>query len=641
MRTISRLVLLWGLLTMPAVVQAVIYAYWDHGDGTCTITGYLGSGGDVRIPDMIDGLTVTSIGQESFAYKTGLTSVTISNGVTSIGLRAFESCTNLTAITVSASNPGYSSLDGVLFNKKRSTLIQCPGGKTGSYTIPNSVTNIEGWAFYGCISLTNVVIGNSVTNIGFEAFCTCPSLTSVTIGPKVTGIGGWAFLDCTALTRLTIPNSVISIGDGAFEYCTNLTAGYFQGNAPSLNGSSVFTNAPTTIYYFPETTGWGATFGGRPTVPLGYAYTNNGDGTCAITGYTGNGGDVTIPNTISNLLVTSIGNSAFSDCTNLTSVAIPDSVTNIGNKAFQYCTRLTNVVTGNNVSNIGDSAFDSCYSLTGVMIPNSVTNIGFDAFFNCTSLSNVTIPDRVISIYLGAFSWCTSLMDIDVATSNARYCSVDGVLFDKNLTRLIQYPIGRAGSFTFPSSVTSIEYGAFGGSTNLTSFTIPDGITQIWPAAFAGCHNLVSVTIAASVTEIHGWAFQYCQSLAAVYFQGNAPNVNDDAFFYDVNATFYYLPGTTGWDSMGWISWGESIPIPIVLWNPRAQSDANFGVQTNCFGFTISGSTNLVIVTEACTNLANPSWSALGTNTLTGGSSYFSDPGWTNSPARFYRFRSP
>ena len=106
-------------------------------------------------------------------------------------------------------------------------------------------------------------------------------------------------------------------------------------------------------------------------------------------------------------------------------------------------------------------------------------------------------------------------------------------------------------------------------------------------------------------------------------------------FYPDNNATVYYLPGTTGWAS----TFGGH---PTVLWNPQVQtSGVNFGVRTNGFGFTITGSSNLVIAVEACTNLANALWSAVGTNTLTGGSSYFSDPQWTNYPGRFYRLRSP
>ena len=141
------------------------------------------------------------------------------------------------------------------------------------------------------------------------------------------------------------------------------------------------------------------------------------------------------------------------------------------------------------------------------------------------------------------------------------------------------------------------------------------------------------MTIGDSVTSIGNAAFKHCASLTGVYFKGNPCSLGARVFEFDYNATVYYLRGTTGWTTLG--TFGG---LPIVLWNPQAQ---NLGVQANEFGFNITGTSDLVIVVEACTDLANPDWSPVGTNTLTGGSSYFSDPQWTNYPARFYRFRSP
>ena len=186
----------------------------------------------VTIPD-----SVTSIGYGAFYNCTGLTNVMFGNSVTSIGDYAFYGCTSLTAITVDALNPVYSSVDGVLFNQSTNTLIQCPEGKAGSYTIPDSVTNIEDYAFFWCTSLTSVMIGNSVTGIGVSAFDTCTSLTSI-----------------------TIPDSVISLGVSAFSDCFSLTSVYFTGNAPSI-GSDVFDgDNNVTLYYLPGTTGWDTTF---------------------------------------------------------------------------------------------------------------------------------------------------------------------------------------------------------------------------------------------------------------------------------------------------------------------------------------------------------------------------------------------
>jgi hypothetical protein len=194
-------------------------------------------------------------------------------------------------------------------------------------------------------------------------------------------------------------------------------------------------------------------------------------------------------------------------------------------------------------------------------------------------------------------------------------------LFNKSQTTLIECPGGKAGSYTIPTGVTSLGIDAFGSCISLTNITIPNSVTSIGSEAFWACSSLSSITIPNSVTSIGGWAFYGCGGLKGVYFQGNPPSLGSYAFSGANNSTVYYLPGITGW-------------------NPQVQtSGASFGVRTNQFGFNITGNSNLGIVVEACTNLANPVWSKVGTNTLTGGSSYFSDPQWTNYSRRFYRLR--
>jgi hypothetical protein len=211
-----------------------------------------------------------------------------------------------------------------------------------------------------------------------------------------------------------------------------------------------------------------------------------------IVGYLGSKQEVRVPPSIQNLPVTIIGNSAFTHCTSLTAVTIPDSVTAIGGYAFQ-----------------------DCASLTAVTIPAGVTTIGGAAFPYCTSLTGVTIPASVTIIERGAFAFCSSLTSV-----------------------------------TIPASVTIIERGAFMGCESLISVTIPNSVTSIGIYAFYNCTSLTSVTIPNSVTRIGDWAFAECEGLTSVTFQGTIASSNfyNDAFYElgDLRAKFYAANSTNG-----------------------------------------------------------------------------------------------
>ena len=165
-----------------------------------------GKTGAYTIPD-----TVTNIGAYAFSSCTGLTGISIGNGVISIGSYAFQYCYGLSEITVSGDNSAYSSTNGVLFNNGQTTLIQCPASKAGSYVMPDSVLTIGDYAFQSCTSLTGVVIGNSVSRIGNYAFYGCDSLGHIALPNSVVNIGGGAFTSCDNLSRVLIPNSVTNI----------------------------------------------------------------------------------------------------------------------------------------------------------------------------------------------------------------------------------------------------------------------------------------------------------------------------------------------------------------------------------------------------------------------------------------------
>jgi hypothetical protein len=170
----------------------------------------------------------------------------------------------------------------------------------------------------------------------------------------------------------------------------------------------------------------------------------------------------------------------------------------------------------------------------------------------------------------------------------------------------------------------------------LTNVAVPNCVITLGVQAFYGCTALTNVTIGNRIANIGNYAFFYCPVLKAASFLGNAPSLGYDVFDVNNNVTVYYLPGTTGWGSM----LGTARTAPWVLPYPLILTTApGFGFQSNVFGFIISWATNVPVVVEASTGLANPVWSSASTNNLTSGWSVFSDAGWTNSPTRFYRVR--
>jgi hypothetical protein len=371
------------------------YIYITNIDNTITITGCTGAGGDITIPDRINGLTVASIGAGAFQHNSSLTNITIPASVISLGSLAFSDCTNLTEIYFLGNAP---TADLTVFSGDNHAIVYYPQGATGwsspfdgllaaqqnppapagdfYYTTFNgAVTILDYYGAGGDIgipstiaglpvvgigngvfeyndSLTSVTIPNSVTNIGVYAFFNCGNLTSVTIGNGVTSIGYSAFDYCYNLTNVMIGKSVTSIGDWAFEDSGSPLTVVCLGNAPQADWRVFNGDDPVTIYYLPDTTGWDVPFAGItavlwtapvPPVTLTYTYTTNYDGTITITGYTGAGGDVTIPDMIDGLTVTRIGAGAFQHNSSLTSITIPASVINLGSLAFSDCTNLTGI----------------------------------------------------------------------------------------------------------------------------------------------------------------------------------------------------------------------------------------------------------------------------------------------------------
>jgi hypothetical protein len=478
----------------------------------------------------------------------------------------------LKAIEVDSLNLDLSSAEGVVFDKAKSTLIAYPAGKAGPYAIPNSVTRIEWYAFAGCRGLTSVTIPNSVTYIGILAFARCTGLTSLTFPSSVIGIGRAAFSGCTGLTSVTISDGVTQVGPSAFSGCTGLTS----------------INLPTSLIFIGEEAFSGCTGLTSVTIPSSEFRGGTFSGCTGLTNVTISDG------------VNGIGPSMFRGCTALTSVVLPQSITYIGRDAFSDCTGLTGVTIPSSVINIDYPAFSRCTALKAIevdslnpayssaegilfnkaqsvlyaypagkarpyQVPGSVTKIGDYAFSGCTALTSVTIPKGVTSIGWYAFSGCDGLGAIEVDSLNMAYRSAEGVLFNKTQSVLIEYPGGKSGAYTIPSSVTAIRDMAFSGCTGLTSVTISDGVTSLSNSIFQGCPGLTSVFLPKSITNVGGGAFSDCTGLTSVYCEGNAPDVmlaTEGPFLRSSFVTVFYRAGTAGW---GHTFAGR----PTAVWVPR------------------------------------------------------------------------
>ena len=279
-----------------------------------------------------------------------------------------------------------------------------------------------------------------LTGITNEAFNGCDKLISVSFPDTITTIGTRAFYD-TGLTKFIIPSKVTKIEKEAFSYCRKLTTIEVD------SANTAFSSLDGALYIKDLTT--------LVQVPAGKS------------------GVFIIPNS-----VTTIGDNAISHCSNLTGITIPESVTSIGN-----------------------SAFWNCYRLTSITIPDTVTSIGRIAFGACHGLTNITIPNNVNTIGDGAFAGINALTDIFVSSNNTFFCSVDGVLYDKNIKKLVQVPSRKSGLIKIPITVTSIADQAFRGCSRLTNITIPLGITGLGWYTFDECRELTSVTIEGMISS--------------------------------------------------------------------------------------------------------------------------------------------
>lgn len=465
-------------------------------------------------------------------------------------------------------------------------------GSGGAVVIPDTidglpVTTIGALAFSGNTNLTSVTIPDTVVAIGVSSFYGCSKLAGLTMGNSVASVGDTAFYGCSNLADVAIPESVTTIGSSSFGSCVSLKTVTIPKNVTAI-GLGPFVSCDNLTDIIVDSA--------NPVFASLSGVLFNQAQTMLIECPGAEAGSFAIPDG-----VMVIGEYAFYRCTNLVDVTIPDTTTSIASAAFGSCTSLTAITIGNSITNIGYGAFTYCRGLPSVTIPNSVATIETAAFESCTGLRNLTLGDGITSIEDRAFFDCTNLTSVVIA-----------------------------------DSVTSIGASAFYDCFGLTQVTIGNGATSIGYAAFQYCTNLTQVTVGKSVSSLGTFAFAFCTSLTNAEFSGNAPALSGgSAFFGTDHAILYYLPGTTGWNA-------TFDGIATALWLPQLKASASgFGVSNGFFGANILWAKGQNVVVEATTQLSRPEWIPISTNTLTDGSSSFTDPEWSNHPARFYRLRSP
>ncbi len=452
-------------------------------DGEATIVKYTGEEQNIVIPETLGGVPVTKI------YALGnsnVVSIQMPAGIKQLGHSVFYG--NLEMFIVDDQNSVYSSIDGVLLNKEQTELIRCPSGKKGIYTVPDSVVTIQAEAFSSCKYLTEIILPKRLQLLGGGAFVSCKSLERIEIPSGITNIYDYTFLDCTNLQDVIWSQNLESIGYEAFRGCSSLKKIVLFEKVKEIEYRAFWEcSGLEEIVVSQENTNF-CTIDG---------VLMNKEGTKLLRYPAKKSGDYVMPDTVTELedhafeycsdlrsvtfspKLTTLGEYSFYECDALQSVTIPEGITEIAVGAFENCSNLKTVLLPETLKEIENSAFEYCSSLEQISIPDTVTEIEPYAFHGCHKLTELYIPAFVTMIGDSAFFNCAMLQTIAVDENNQQYASIDGVLFTKDMTQLLQYPGGKEGEYTVPDGVITIGSDAFGNCDKLTMITLSDSVKEI------------------------------------------------------------------------------------------------------------------------------------------------------------------
>ena len=534
------------------------YTYTILTDDTIKITKYKGTDESIVIPSEIDGKKVTVIGSSAFYGFKSLKNIEIPDGITSIENYAFCQCWSITSLSVPESVTSIGtgafrfcgdlkeiklpsnltvlsdSLFGADANLEYITFGDAE--KTDTVIIPETVQKIGNYVFMNCEKIKNINLPANLKSIGKTCFQGCISLTGLFIPQSVESIGGGIFGDCDALQSVEIEdeNNNFIFKDGILYDVKN---GILVSAVNSLIPEKVIVDECTkTIDYSAF-----ADCNNLYEIEIPQGVVNIGEKAFA---RLDNLKNIDIPDSVTNITTL-----AFYRCNGLVSVQVPGSVTAIKNGTFRECNNLKKVILNEGVAKIEGSAFVFCSSLEQIKLPQSLMSIGSGAFDNCTSLISVELPDNAI-ISSDAFKECKNLSDIVISDTNNNYIVKNGILYNKNMTRILCYPAGiKDTEFFVPDTVKTIGDFAFYGTKALESINIPDSVTNIGTDAFGECSGLKEVVIPDSVTSMGEAVFYKCTSLEKVKLSVNITSPNPAVFQYCSSLKEVVLP-----ESMKFIS---------------------------------------------------------------------------------------
>ena len=468
----------------------------------------------------------------------------IGKDITSVSIM-YNDVDNLEAIYVDESNTAYKSVDGILFSKDGSKLVKFPAQKETEdyiYTVPKEVTEIERYSFEK---------NKYISEIKFEN------------GSNLENLPGHAFADCESLKKITIPAGVTMSGNvyvDSFSGCKSLEEiNVAEDNqAYSSIDGVLFSKDGEQLMRFPE---------GKKCANNTYKVPDGVKEICD-TAFESNcyvekiefGEDTSLEK---------IGDHAFKGSNSLVSIALPENLTEIGSNAFEGCSSLSSITLPKDLTKIDYGTFEGCTSLTNITLPEGLTVISFDAFAMCTSLTSITLPESLTTIGSKAFANCESLLSISIPASvtligesafgilyetyeavpedsyikeinvddeNQTYKSIDGVLFSKDGTQLIEFPLGKkpaSSTYTVPKAVKEICRTAFEDNFHIENivFEKESQLEEIGTYAFLDCSSLKSITLPEHLKKIGNRSFLFCEKLEKVIFQGeNVRAIGSTAF---------------------------------------------------------------------------------------------------------------